>query len=86
MRSTDLLLGGMLNRGEYHIVGGKTGTLGVETGYHVALAVASDKKHRDILVVVLGSDSQIGRFQDAKALAVWSFDSYVWNDEVSIAR
>lgn len=86
VRSTDLLLGGMLNRGDYHIVGGKTGTLGEETGYHVALAVASEKKHRDILVVVLGSDSQIGRFQDAKALAVWSFDSYLWNDEVSVAQ
>jgi D-alanyl-D-alanine endopeptidase (penicillin-binding protein 7) len=77
VKSTDLLLGGMLNQGEYRIAGGKTGTLGAETGYHVAVAV-TEEQGRSVLVVVLGSESNLARFQDAKALAVWAFDAYDW--------
>jgi len=32
---------------------------------------------------VLGSESETGRFQDAKALAAWAFKVYEWPDERS---
>lgn len=78
VKSTDLLLQSVLNTDPYHIVGGKTGTLGAETGFHVALSVTDTDTHRTILVVVLGSDTQAGRFQDAKQLALWTFGAYDW--------
>ena len=78
VKSTDLLLNGILNADPYRIIGGKTGTLGEETGFHVALSVAAKEKNQTILVVVLGSDTQAGRFQDAKQLALWAFDAYEW--------
>ncbi len=77
VKSTDELLGGILNQGAYKITAGKTGTLGVGTGYHVAVSVADDA-NREVIVVVLGSESNTARFTDAKALAVWAFDAYTW--------
>jgi D-alanyl-D-alanine carboxypeptidase len=77
IKSTDLLLKSLLNQGDYRITGAKTGTLGAETGYHLAVAVAAGDG-REVLVVVLGSDSDAARFEDAKALAYWAFDSYDW--------
>lgn len=79
VRSTDALLGSMLNKGEFRIAGAKTGTLGVETGYHLAIAVGNGAGH-ELLAVVLGSEDNQARFDDAKALAYWSFDAYEWGD------
>ena len=31
-----------------------------------------------IIVVVLGSETKEGRFQDAKSLAVWAYDTFDW--------
>lgn len=81
VQSTDLLLKSMLHTGPYRITGGKTGTLGEETGFHVALSVNAKEKSQTILVVVLGSDTQAGRFQDAKQLALWAFDGFAWPGE-----
>jgi D-alanyl-D-alanine endopeptidase (penicillin-binding protein 7) len=78
VKSTDLLLKSILNAKPYRITGGKTGTLGEETGFHVALSVTDKEKNQTILVVVLGSDTQSGRFQDAKQLALWAFGAYDW--------
>lgn len=79
VRSTDMLLGSMLNKGEFRIAGAKTGTLGAETGYHLAIAVENGDG-QELLVVVLGSRDNQARFDDAKALAYWSFDAYDWGD------
>jgi D-alanyl-D-alanine carboxypeptidase len=77
IKSTDLLLNSLLNQGNYKIAGAKTGTLGEETGYHLAVAV-KNSENRSLLTVVLGSESNQARFQDAKALTYWAFDSYEW--------
>jgi D-alanyl-D-alanine endopeptidase (penicillin-binding protein 7) len=77
VKSTDLLLGSQLNKGEYKIAGAKTGTLGVDTGYHLAIAIGNGDGH-DVLVIVLGSETADARFVDAKSLAYWAFDAYEW--------
>ncbi len=76
VESTNELLLGFLNKPPYKIVGGKTGFL-PEAGYCFG-AVVSREGAGEILVVVLGSESKYGRFQDAKALAAWAFKAYRW--------
>lgn len=79
LKSTDQLLGTFLTREPYAIRGGKTGSLGDVVGYHLAVAVSYHNNHQ-IFVVTLGSATPPDRFQDAKALAVWTFDTYAWGD------
>lgn len=79
VESTNELLSTFLNRPPYGIVGGKTGFL-PEAGYCFGSIVSEEGKH-ELIVVVLGSQSKDGRFQDAKALAAWAFKVFAWPDE-----
>jgi len=58
------------------IIAGKTGYLD-EAGYCLASQVKGPMG-QEVIIVVLGSDSETGRFQELKSLAQWSFDNYVW--------
>lgn len=75
--STDRLLGSFLDQEPYAIRGGKTGSLGDAVGYHLALSVAHERTNQ-VYVVVLGSATPTTRFADAKALALWAFETYAW--------
>lgn len=74
--STNELLKSFLNTPPYAIVGGKTGYL-PEAGYCLAIKVQKDGG-KDLYVVVLGSDTLLGRFRDSKALAAWAYEAYAW--------
>lgn len=76
VENTNELLTEFLNQPPFKIVGGKTGFL-PEAGYCFG-AIVSREGAGEILVVVLGSESKHGRFQDAKALAAWAFKVYKW--------
>lgn len=80
--STNELLGSYLNQGEYTVLGGKTGFLPA-AGYCFGVIVSEDNAH-EIIVVVLGSYTKEGRFQDAKALAAWAYKVYQWPDELAL--
>ncbi len=82
VKSTDQLLGTFLSREPYAIRGGKTGSLGDDVGYHLAIAV-SHERAQQVYVVVLGSQSPAARFADAKALAVWAFDTWRWPEQTA---
>lgn len=82
VKSTDQLLGTFLSRDPYAIRGGKTGSLGPDVGYHLAVAVAHERAQQ-VYVVVLGSESTAARFADAKALAVWAFDAWRWPEQTA---
>ncbi len=79
VETTDDLLGSFLNKPPYQIVGGKTGYL-PEAGYCFGSVFSKNGKD-EIVVVVLGSHSMQGRFQDAKALAAWAYKAYAWPGE-----
>jgi D-alanyl-D-alanine endopeptidase (penicillin-binding protein 7) len=70
-KNTDKLVGGFLD-----IKAGKTGYTD-EAGNNLILEVQDKGKH-PIIVVVLGASSGEARFQDAKALSVWTFENYEW--------
>lgn len=71
LKNTDKLLDSYLQ-----IKAGKTGYLD-EAGYCLAAEVIGHE-NQEILVVVLGSQTELDRFQDLKALAQWAFDNYYW--------
>lgn len=73
--STDLLLSSPLNTGDYIVTAGKTGYI-PEAGYCLATAVEHDG--HEIIIVVLGAEAKDDRFNDAAALATWSFNTFVW--------
>ena len=75
LKNTDRLLGGELDRGDYQIIGGKTGYLD-ESGYNLALRVA--RGGNEIIVIILGSKSSSSRFAEAKDLALWAFENFRW--------
>ena len=81
--STNELLDSFLNQEPYRVVGGKTGFL-PEAGYCFG-AVVSEGGGREIIVVVLGSKTKEGRFQDAKALAAWAYKVFDWPDQLAAA-
>lgn len=58
---------------------GKTGFIG-DARYNFAVRVG-DKDGHNIIVVVLGSISNEARFTEARDIADWVFDEYVWPDE-----
>ena len=72
--STDILLGSFLNSAPYKILGGKTGSL--DGKYSLVMRVRKDD--RPIDVVVLGAANPEARFNDAKALASWTYRNYSW--------
>lgn len=79
--STNELLGSFVNQDPYKIIGGKTGFL-PEAGYCFGSIISENSIH-EIIVVVLGSYTKQGRFQDAKALASWTFKVFDWPDELA---
>ncbi len=76
IKSTNLLLSSFLNQDPYQIIAGKTGSL-PEAGFCLAQATR-DKAGHEVIVVVLGSENHFVRFQDAKALTYWTFQSFTW--------
>lgn len=80
--STDRLLGSFLDQDPYAIRGGKTGSLGDAVGYHLALSVSHERRDQ-VYVVVLGSATPTTRFSDAKALALWAFETYAWPEQTA---
>jgi D-alanyl-D-alanine carboxypeptidase len=76
VESTDDLLRSFLNQPPYAIVGGKTGYL-PEAGYCLGTIFSEDGGH-EIIVVVLGSETDQSRFQDVKSLAAWAYKVYDW--------
>jgi len=76
IESTDELLTSFVNKDPYQIIAAKTGFL-PEAGYCLG-TMFNNKEGNEIFVVVLGSESDLGRFQDVKSLAVWAYDVYGW--------
>lgn len=77
VESTDELLETFVNQPPYRIVGGKTGYL-PEAGYTLG-SIFSKEGAGDVIVVVLGSETKEGRFQDVKSLAVWAYKTFGWD-------
>lgn len=61
---------------DIYITGGKTGFLD-ESKYNIVIR-ARDASRREVIVVVLGADTRDHSFDEAKALAKWASDNYVW--------
>lgn len=57
-------------------IAGKTGYID-DSGYNFVVNLTNDKKH-SITVVVFGASTNEGRFSEARDLAEWSFDHYLW--------
>ena len=76
VQSTDELLGTFIDQPPYDILGAKTGFL-PEAGYCLG-TVFSHENEGQIVIVVLGSETKEGRFQDAKSLAVWTYETFDW--------
>lgn len=60
-------------------IAGKTGFID-DSGYNFAVSLANEKKH-NITVVILGAATNEDRFSEARDLAQWTFDNYLWPDE-----
>ena len=75
VQSTDALFDSLLDQKPYMITGGKTGYI-PEAGYCFITTV--DRDGDEVFVAVLGAHSKLDRFNDAKALAVWAFDTFTW--------
>jgi len=71
LKNTDRLLNSYLE-----IKSGKTGYLD-EAGYCLVSNVRGPNG-QEVLVAVLGSESEVSRFQEVKALAQWAYDNYIW--------
>jgi D-alanyl-D-alanine carboxypeptidase len=71
--NTDQLLKSYLD-----VIGGKTGSL-EEAGYCLAVKIKGEQ-NQEIIIIVLGSQSNYDRFQDVKAIADWSFINYSWQN------
>ncbi|MBM5789898.1 D-alanyl-D-alanine carboxypeptidase [Candidatus Parcubacteria bacterium] len=76
IENTNDLLHSFLHRDPYRIVTAKTGFL-PEAGYCLGALFSRGGKD-EIIVVVLGSQTDVGRFQDAKALGAWAYEVYEW--------
>ena len=78
--TTNLLLTSYLNTSPFSIVGGKTGFL-PSAGYCLGIEVEDGEGHA-VITVILGSETILTRFQEAKGLTEWAFDTYAWPDEL----
>lgn len=76
VESTDELLGTFVDQPPFDIIGGKTGYL-PEAGYCLG-TIFSHEDGGEVIVVVLGSETKEGRFQDVKSLAVWAYKIFGW--------
>jgi D-alanyl-D-alanine carboxypeptidase (penicillin-binding protein 5/6) len=59
------------------ITGGKTGYT-TEAGYCVVIKAKVPNTEREVIVVVLGSSTENGRFDEAKKILEWSYAHYAW--------
>ena len=60
-------------------IAGKTGFID-DSGYNFVVSLSNEKKH-GITVVIFGAATNEARFSEARDLAKWTFDSYLWPDE-----
>ena len=60
-------------------IAGKTGFID-DSGYNFVVSLANEKKH-NITVVILGAATNEDRFSEARDLAQWTFDNYLWPDD-----
>lgn len=74
--STNFLLTSSLNLGDFTVTAGKTGYI-PQAGY--CLATAVEHEGHEVLVVVLGAEDMEARFDDASALAHWTFKTFQWS-------
>ena len=78
--TTDWLLTNWVpNNFKVEDIAGKTGYID-DSGYNFAVSLANEKKH-SIAVVVFGAATNEARFSEARDLAEWSFDHYLWPDD-----
>ena len=78
--STDLLLIKWIpNSFDKDQIVGKTGFIN-DSGYNFAVRITGKKNHT-VRVVVLGASSNESRFTEARDLAEWTFEHYVWPNE-----
>lgn len=80
----ELLFLNLKNSPIVSIVGAKTGFID-EAGYCFVMEAANEQKNK-IIVVVLGSDSHSSRFSEARTLAEWAFNSYLWPNQEGFDR
>lgn len=83
LKSTDQLLKTFINQNPYHIIAGKTGFL-PEAGYGLGTVLSRDGSG-DIIIVVLGAETNADRFQDMKSLAVWTFNTFKWSMDITLS-
>jgi len=81
--STDKLLGSFITKAPYKLLGGKTGFIN-ESGYNIVISVTRAGA-APVTVVVLGAASNDLRFQEAKSVAYWTFENYVWSARLAAA-
>lgn len=72
--STDRLLESSLNQNDYKIIGAKTGHL-PEVGYCLLLSIQR-RDNKNLTLVLLGSQTDADRWQEAKSLADWVLKNY----------
>lgn len=60
------------------IIGGKTGY--TEAADYCFAGKFSDKTGREIILVILGSESNDSRFSETRDLVEWAYKSFVWRD------
>jgi len=58
---------------------GKTGYI-IESGYNFTVRLSDGHGHV-VRVAILGSGSNESRFSEARDLALWAFDNYLWPDD-----
>lgn len=75
MWNTNWLLLGWIPH-EYRILGGKTGFTPA-AGYSVVLSLVDDYGHV-IDIAILGAESHEARFTEARDLAAWVFENFLW--------
>ncbi|MBD3360142.1 MAG: hypothetical protein GF365_05580 [Candidatus Buchananbacteria bacterium] len=76
-RTVSLINTDWLTNSYLDVLGGKTGYI-EKSGYCLAVKIENEV-NQEIIVVVLGSDSNFDRFQDVKAISDWVFNNYKWN-------
>ncbi|MFA6410522.1 MAG: serine hydrolase [Candidatus Buchananbacteria bacterium] len=74
--NTDKLLDSYLNKGDYKIIGAKTGHLD-EAGYCLLLRLEK-KDIGSLTLVLMGIDNLPNRWQETKGLVDWVLDNYQW--------
>lgn len=61
-------------------IAGKTGYID-DSGYNFAVSLSDEKKHA-IAVVIFGAASNETRFSEARDLAEWVFDNFLWPGDI----